>query len=1015
VLLDKLRVRGKLALIVALPVLALLLASAPLIVGRIQVAVDASLTARTARTAIEASSLIRELQTERLQSVGYLSGLVDADRLKLQGLRTVDQVADLRSTLGSDIPPKLAVAVDRLKDLEAIRAGVLGTGRDLGRAQAVIEAYSEATDELINGIGLAEFVDRSSHTAQEEVALDAMLRNNELVTRSGASLVVMVATKDPRAAGQVTDAIAGAAANLARFTAVAGPNQLALYEQVDKAYAARGGDTLQLALHANPELVIGFRPLSLIYPRLESLNELGRFVEREIAADVLKDSSEAATQAAASAWILGAGMLVFLLLVITLSIAVARSIAVPLRRLTTSAGAVAQIAEGELVRVADDDADDQRTVTVSPIAMPAKDELGDLAGAFNRVQVSSAQLVERQKAGRRNVALMFGHIGRRTQNLVGRQLALIDQLEQVERDPERLRSLYRLDHVTSRLRRNASSLVVLSGAHDIEDLSEPAPLLDVIRSSIGEIEDYARITVGGIVPIRLAPGLVGDLVLMLAELLDNATSFSPPHTTIEVDAENIESYCRIRIIDHGLGLPDDRIAEENARLLQRERLDLVPTDVLGLFVVGRLARRHGVPVALEATPEGGVTAIIDVPHRYFASTGDLQGVGSAAVIETPDDADLAMAGYSPGRDGAPQFAPVLSLVPDSRPESTSEVVELTKRERPAADQEPPTVQFSLPALNGAPAVAEPDSDLQVESPVRAGPTELVESENPDFSALNRLAAMLTESEPWNGFTRPANRPATATATATAAPQPATDSLEAGTVDTEPTVPVDTQPGATGPNAVEAEVPRPAAARPAATDAGTAAAHARAAALSVVRPLRQRVPGAQLPDRARRNSARQRPANGGATAAPAAQDPASARALVEMFEAGVRKADEAIELGQDLAAPAAPSAALPGSAEPSTSGSTDTERSNTTDRSNAANGAEGPPAGGQGRLARRVPGASLREYEQSFKAPPASQATPPVEVDDPDRAKDTIEAFEAGADRAWEEIRTQHLIEEGRQA
>ncbi len=144
------------------------------------------------------------------------------------------------------------------------------------------------------------------------------------------------------------------------------------------------------------------------------------------------------------------------------------------------------------------------------------------------MQGTAARLVERQVVSRQNVAQMFGHVGRRTQNLVGRQLTLIDRLERQEADPSRLQHLYQLDHISSRLRRSASSLVVLSGSAGADSHVAPLPLADVVRLALGEIEDYTRVDVRVPTDIAVAPAVIGDLVLALAELMENATTFSPP-------------------------------------------------------------------------------------------------------------------------------------------------------------------------------------------------------------------------------------------------------------------------------------------------------------------------------------------------------------------------------------------------------------------------------------------------------------------------------------------------------
>jgi len=301
--------------------------------------------------------------------------------------------------------------------------------------------------------------------------------------------------------------------------------------------------------------------------------------------------------------------------VVALVIVVARAVDRPLTRLTTSAARVAGVAEAELVRVADDETESVVRIHLDQLDVHARDEIGDLARAFERVQGTAALLVERQVVSRHNVAEMFWHIGRRTQTLVSRQVELIDELEHDETDPGRLQQLYRLDHLSNRLLRNASSLVVLSGAHGADAHVEPLPLEDAVRLALAKIEDYTRVDTAIPSDIELTPAIIPDLVLVLAELMENSTNLSPPHTRVSVSATASSAGARITIVDHGIGLSEERLAEENARIQRRERLDLAPTRVLGLFVVGRLARRHGLGVELSATDGGGVTATVDIPRH----------------------------------------------------------------------------------------------------------------------------------------------------------------------------------------------------------------------------------------------------------------------------------------------------------------------------------------------------------------------------------------------------------------
>jgi len=302
--------------------------------------------------------------------------------------------------------------------------------------------------------------------------------------------------------------------------------------------------------------------------------------------------------------------------VIWLGAAVSRSVAWPLRRVTVAATAVADLASRELVRVTDVESDDHRPPRLAAVTLRSADEIGELASAFNRVQATAALMMEQQVTTRHNVAVMFANIAHRTGSLVARQLAQIDELERDERDEQRLAKLYRLDHLTTRLRRSADSLMVIAGSREDARIASPMPLADVIRSAIAEIEGYQNVRLGMIGDVTVVAAVVPDLTLLLAESLENATAFSPPDVPVEVYA-GLQASGLIQIVDRGIGMTAERLAQENSRLVSRERLDIAPTTMLGLLVVGRLARRHGLTVRLLPTPVTGVTAEIIMPAEVF--------------------------------------------------------------------------------------------------------------------------------------------------------------------------------------------------------------------------------------------------------------------------------------------------------------------------------------------------------------------------------------------------------------
>ena len=313
------------------------------------------------------------------------------------------------------------------------------------------------------------------------------------------------------------------------------------------------------------------------------------------------------------------------------SFLVRRSVVRPLAALTGAAQQVVEVAGEELARVEDEDDEsaDSTPLRPRPIPVPVRDEIGDLAEAFNQVQFTAAALLERQVLSRRNVGEMFGNVGRRVSNLTTRQLTLIDAVEREETAPDVLERLYRIDHIAVRLQRNADSLMLLAGIREAELDARPTALANVIRAGLGRIEGFQRVSLRSETEVTVAPDIIGDLTLMVAELLENAVAFSPSETPVEVVVRpgtdiTADGGALIEVIDHGLGMGAERLEEENARLIRRERLDLVPTKVLGLFVVGSLARRWGIRVTLSRTPGGGVTAHRVDPRRA-ADGGEPRG------------------------------------------------------------------------------------------------------------------------------------------------------------------------------------------------------------------------------------------------------------------------------------------------------------------------------------------------------------------------------------------------------
>jgi signal transduction histidine kinase len=310
---------------------------------------------------------------------------------------------------------------------------------------------------------------------------------------------------------------------------------------------------------------------------------------------------------------------VVLALTIALSVLMARSMVRPLGVLRQAAN---DVAERQLPGVVDRlqrerDAEPDPASETAPIGITSTDEIGQVARAFDSVHQVAVRIATDQAMLRRDVADMFLNLARRSQSLVDRQLELIDDLEQSEPDPKALDDLFHLDHLATRMRRNAENLIVLSGAEPPRRWVEPIPLGDVVRGASAEVEGYTRVVVQRIQGLGVSGQAASDVIHLLAELLENAAAFSPPETTVTVSAHPAAAGHVLEIEDRGIGIQPDDLEEINRRLDQIPGVDASLSRRMGLFVVGRLAARYGIKVRLRPSFYGGVTAMVLLPSEIL--------------------------------------------------------------------------------------------------------------------------------------------------------------------------------------------------------------------------------------------------------------------------------------------------------------------------------------------------------------------------------------------------------------
>ncbi|WP_330477198.1 nitrate- and nitrite sensing domain-containing protein [Streptomyces platensis] len=260
--------------------------------------------------------------------------------------------------------------------------------------------------------------------------------------------------------------------------------------------------------------------------------------------------------------------------------------------------------------------------TEAPRLVFGQDETGQVGQALNTLQRAAIEAAVKQSEMRRGVSEVFVNLARRSQVLLHRQLTLLDAMERRTEDTDELADLFRIDHLTTRMRRHAEGLVILSGAAPSRQWRKPIQLMDVVRAAVAEVEDYERIEVRRLPRLAVDGPAVSDLTHLIAELLENATVFSPPHTAVQVLGERVANGYTLEIHDRGLGMAPDLLLEANLRLAETPEFELSDTDRLGLFVVSRLAQRQNVRVSLQPSPYGGTTAVVFLPGTLLTETAD---------------------------------------------------------------------------------------------------------------------------------------------------------------------------------------------------------------------------------------------------------------------------------------------------------------------------------------------------------------------------------------------------------
>ncbi|MFF4832963.1 ATP-binding protein [Streptomyces sp. NPDC001315] len=699
---DRWPFRRKLNILVGVPLTVVAVLLAYLITGLIQESGRAESAARLVRDSTQVAQLVDQIQAEHQQAIllsvrhqaSFDGGTPSSEAYRTAQLAVDAQVEKVRDTFGDRLPDAEAQALREIEGLENLRDTI---EQSYLPADNIDPAYAGAAQGLINGLGL----DRNADLAATFTGnlLDSLLRAD---AAHGAfeTGVFSARTGDTNALIEFTSAVGSyelytyQAERFARFASEEQADELGGIEH----NAAQASVTQHYAeLQIDPGALQAVTPGEIREALRQSIDSYPGYREQaesrlKITASLIDQIADRADATSSSAqW--RAGLLLNLALIgfvvwIAFSVAVRRSVVRPVQALTGAARTVADVAGRELARVADDDAEDDGPPLLRAMPVTARDEIGELAEVFNRVQATAVALLERQVLSRRNVAEMFGNVGRRVSNLTTRQLALIDSVERGETDPALLEHLYSIDHIAVRLRRNADSLMLLAGIRETVLDSGPTALTNVVRAALGQIEGYQRVELHAGTEVMVEPDIIGDLTLMMAELLENAVSFSPAGSPVEVTVRSGDTGATITIADHGLGMSAERLDEENGRLIRRERLDLVPTKVLGLFVVGSLARRWEVGVALSRTRGGGVTAEVTIPSSLLLTMSAVVSGGSGTSSGTVQAAAVPAESASAA---GPRPSPAAPTPPPADDHPGSLPRRVPRREPGPADEPAPLI------------------------------------------------------------------------------------------------------------------------------------------------------------------------------------------------------------------------------------------------------------------------------------------------------------------------------------
>jgi len=692
-MLSRLSVRTKLLAILVPPLLGLTVIAGFGVQARLDQRDAATRTVTISRTVQSADAYVNELQRERLIAVGSRLGETAVTQAQLE-----EQIK-----VSDDAGRVLSTQLDALSELDNTSVRSFGPAGAADRYRTQLAGIGDLrTMNLETTVDLRTIADRYSALIESmlETSSELFLGADELPASAQASHWLA----ESKEAGARSAALGSIVLNSAPAGTAWIPAELGrLGQRSDSLTAVFLNDTdpvgrsAYVAAKQSPGYVasvIPFTRLGDLDPG-RSLNETlptplsmkdwvevasGRFdslaaAETEIVqAEVLRAESVQADVERSLRVFLG-GAILALVLALALAATVARSLSKSLRLLSNAARKITTEQLPILVEsMRSPEAAAQ--LEVREIELRSRDELGDLAESFNLLQRGAVEVAASQaQALRKGISDIFVNLARRNQTLLDRQIEFIDRLEANEEDPDQLEHLFRLDHLATRMRRNAESLLVLAGAEPPRRRAREVALTDVVRVAVGEVEDFSRVNLLAVDESTVIGGSAVDIAHLLSELMENGAQYSPPDRMVEVVGHRLtDGGYVVSVSDHGVGMSADQLADANQLLAQPPVIGLSLSRSLGFVVASTLAARHGIQIKLVHGPTGGVTAHVMLPAAVIVNDSRRAlGNGSDA-----SDASDAGTGVLSGQSGV-GFVPMTKAqlgrgpIPVSRADDPAEV------------------------------------------------------------------------------------------------------------------------------------------------------------------------------------------------------------------------------------------------------------------------------------------------------------------------------------------------------